>query len=101
MHRVFAHWSQIAASVITARNVIGSVVIIGGVAISALGMMKVPAQQREIAAALAIHNGIVIRSDSEQQKRVDGTNRRLDAIICISAKLDTPLGCVAKLKLEH
>jgi len=79
----------LAAKVLDAKNVIGAALIVGGVLVSAWGVLKVPAQQAAIQAALDRHN-------STSTEQTGATNRKLDVLICLQAKLDTPIRCVAK-----
>lgn len=79
----------LAAKVIAMKNVIGATIVIGGIVVSALGMLKVPTQNAEIAQTLKDHNKTSLEVTSE-------TNKKLDVLICLQAKLDTPIRCVAK-----
>jgi hypothetical protein len=71
------------------KSVIGGLLIILGVLVTALGISKVPSQQRAIASALEEHNKKVTA-------QTDQTNRKLDVLICLQARLDTPIRCVAR-----
>lgn len=71
------------------KGVIATVVVVFGVLATALGISKVPSQQRVIAEKLEAHNKRVA-------EQTDETNRKLDVLICLQAKLDTPLRCVAR-----
>jgi len=73
------------------KSVIGAIILIGGVIVSALGISKVPAQQRAIAETLDAHN-------KQSHDQTDETNQKLDVLICLQAKLDTPIRCVAREK---
>lgn len=72
-----------------AKSVIATIVVIVGVLATALGISKVPSQQRAIADRLEEHNKKVA-------EQTDQTNKKLDVLICLQAKLDTPLRCVAR-----
>lgn len=82
---------QLAGKLGEVKSIIGGILIIAGIAISALGISKVPTQQRAIAATLEQHN-------KTSHDQVEETNRKLDVLICLQAKLDTPLRCVAQNK---
>lgn len=82
-------WAQVAAKIGEAKSVIGGIILVGGVVISALGMLKVPAQQASIAQALKEHE-VTSHAQTEQ------TNKKLDVLICLQARLDTPIRCVAR-----
>ena len=71
------------------KGVIATIVVIFGVLATALGISKVPSQQRANAERLEEHNKKVA-------EQTDDTNRKLDVLICLQAKLDTPLRCVAR-----
>lgn len=71
------------------KSVIGGGLIILGVLATALGISKVPSQQRAIAAALDAHN-------QKATVQTEQTNKKLDVLICLQAKLDTPIRCVAR-----
>lgn len=71
------------------KSVIGGALIILGVLATALGISKVPSQQRAIASALEDHN-------KKATDQTDRTNKKLDVLICLQAKLDTPIRCVAR-----
>lgn len=81
-HQLFVRLGEV-------KSVIGGVLLVAGVVISALGMLKVPAQQAAIAKSLSDHE-VVSQSQTEQ------TNKKLDVLICLQAKLDTPIRCVAR-----
>jgi hypothetical protein len=83
--------TQVVAKIGEAKSVVGGILIIVGIAVSAVGIAKVPAQQRVIAEALEKHNATA-------RSQTDETNRKLDVLICLQAKLDTPLRCVANNK---
>jgi hypothetical protein len=74
------------------KSVIGGLLIVLGVLATALGIAKIPGQQRAIATALEDHNKKVTT-------QTDQTNRKLDVLICLQAKLDTPIRCVARERL--
>jgi len=81
--------SSLASRVLDMRNVAAAILVVAGVLVSAWGVMKVPAQQAAIAATLQAHN----------KNMVDGTeatNRKLDVLICLQARLDSPIRCVAR-----
>lgn len=82
-------WHQVVAKVGEAKSVVGGLILIAGVVVSALGMLKVPAQQRAIAEAVDAHA-------VQTHIQTDQTNRKLDVLICLQAKLDTPIRCVAR-----
>jgi len=71
------------------KSIIGGFILLSGVVVSALGMLKVPAQQAVIASELEDHN-------KKMATQTDQTNRKLDVLICLQAKLDTPIRCVAR-----
>lgn len=79
----------LAAKVIAMKNVIGAIIIIGGIIVSAAGMLKVPAQQQAIAQKLDDNNRTMVTVHDE-------TNRKLDVLICLQAHLETPIKCVTK-----
>jgi hypothetical protein len=81
--------AQLAAKVLDMKNIVAAALIAGGVLVTAWGMLKVPAQQAAIASTLQEHN----KTSAEQ---TNATNRKLDVLICLQAKLDTPIRCVAK-----
>lgn len=81
--------AQIFARLGEVKSIIGGVLVVGGVIISALGMLKVPSQQAAIAKSLKDHETV---SQSQTQQ----TNKKLDVLICLQAKLDTPIRCVAR-----
>lgn len=71
------------------KGIVGGLLIIAGVAATALGISKIPSQQREVADALAAHNRLVTEQTNQ-------TNKKLDVLICLQAHLDTPIRCVAR-----
>lgn len=81
--------AQVASKVLDMKNVVAAVLVVAGVLVSAWGVLKVPAQQAAISAALQNHNAMT-------QEKTDATNRKLDVLICLQAKLDTPIRCVSK-----
>lgn len=85
--------AQLAGKIMATKNVVGAVLLIGGVLVSAMGMLKVPSQQAAIAATLDEHNKTMKDGTAE-------TNRNLRVLICLQAKLDTPIKCVAR-GVEH
>jgi hypothetical protein len=82
-------WRVVFAKLGEARSIIGGIILISGVVVSALGMLKVPAQQAVIASKIEEHN-------KTAAAQTDQTNRKLDVLICLQAKLDTPIRCVAR-----
>jgi hypothetical protein len=81
--------STLAARVFDTKNVVGAALVVGGVLVSAWGVLKVPAQQAAIAAAVDSHTKL-------SHEQTDATNRKLDVLICLQARLDTPIRCVAR-----
>lgn len=73
------------------RALISGIALIAAIAVAVSGMLKLPAQQEAVAETLKKHNDQV-------HEQTDATNRKLDVLICLQAKLDTPIRCVAK---EH
>jgi hypothetical protein len=67
-----------ATKVLTLKNVIGAALFTGAMLLSLLAAAKVPA-----------------KLDSHMQQTVE-TNKKLDVLICLQAKLDVPIRCVAK-----
>ncbi len=72
-----------------AKSIIGGIILIAGVVVSALGMLKVPAQQAAIATEVEEHSKMT-------RIQTDQTNKKLDVLICLQAKLDTPIRCVSR-----
>jgi hypothetical protein len=81
-------WTALAQRANQAKAIVGGVIVVGGVLFSAIGMAKVPAQQAAIATDLKDHN-------TESHKLTELTNKKLDVLICLQAKLDLPIRCVA------
>lgn len=71
------------------KGIIATVIVIFGVLATALGISKVPSQQRAIAETLEAHN-------KKAMEQTEETNQKLDVLICLQAKLDTPMRCVAR-----
>jgi hypothetical protein len=67
-----------ASKVLTLKNVLGAALFTGALLLSLISAAKVPA-----------------KLDSHMQQTVE-TNKKLDVLICLQAKLDTPIRCVAK-----
>lgn len=82
-------WRQVFAKLGEVKSIIGGIILLTGVVVSALGVLKVPAQQAAIANAVEDHN-------KRATAQTDQTNRKLDVLICLQAKLDTPIRCVAR-----
>lgn len=77
--------AHIIAKVGTVKSVLGIIGLATGIVVAASGWLKVPAKQDAIAAAIEDH-----------QAQTDKTNTKLDVLICLQAKLDTPIRCVAR-----
>lgn len=67
-----------ATKVLTMKNIIGAALFTGAMLLSLLSAAKVPA-----------------KLDAHMQQTVE-TNKKLDVLICLQAKLDSPIRCVAK-----
>lgn len=80
---------QLAVKIGEAKSIIGGLILVAGVVVSAMGMLKVPAQQAAIAEAVANHN-------KQSLTQTELTNKKLDVLICLQAKLDTPIRCVSR-----
>jgi len=70
--------AQTASKVLTLKNVLGAALFTGALLLSLLSAAKVPA-----------------KFDMHMQQAVE-TNKKLDVLICLQAKLNTPIRCVAK-----
>jgi hypothetical protein len=77
--------SQIAARVLSMQNIVTAGLVVGGLLVASWGVLKVPSQQIAIQQSLDAHT-----------KQTETTNRKLDVLICLQAKLDTPIRCVAR-----
>lgn len=69
--------AQTASKVLTLKNILGAAIFGGALLVSALAAAKIPA-----------------KLDSHMAQTVE-TNKKLDVLICLQAKLDTPIRCVA------
>ncbi len=82
-------FAAIAGKVLESKNIIGAALVVGGLLASAWGFLKVPGQVLAVQQTLTEH----AKTSFEQ---IDATNRKLGVLICLQAKLDTPIRCVAK-----
>jgi len=81
--------ATLASKVLDSKNIIAAMLVAGGLIASLYGMSKVPAQAAAIQKAIEDHS----KTSFDQ---TDATNRKLGVLICLQAKLDTPIRCVAK-----
>jgi hypothetical protein len=79
--------AKVAAHAGDIKAIVTTIVITVGVLVGVLGFSKLPGKVEAVASELREH---------ELQARE--TNRKLDTLICLQAKLDTPLRCVAQNK---
>jgi len=76
---------MLLARIISIRNVAVTIIIVTGVLVTAFGILKMPAQELVIEQKLNDH----------MRGQID-TNNKLDVLICLQAKLETPLRCIAR-----
>jgi hypothetical protein len=81
--------SRIAAKVLESKNIIAGALVVGGLLASAWGFQRVPSEVSAVQQAITEHT-----------KQTDVTNHKLDVLICLQAKLDIPIRCVAKEKIN-
>lgn len=77
----------LAAKVVSVKSYIAAAAVVLTAAVTIASFSKVPAQQTALA-----------ESVNEHKAQADQTNRKLDVLICLQAKLDIPIRCVAR---EH
>ena len=77
--------STIIAKGYAVKSVLGIIGLGAAIVLVASGWLKAPSTVEAVAAGLKDH-----------QAQMDHTNRKLDVLICLQAKLDTPIRCVAR-----
>ena len=81
--------SLFAAKIVALKGYVGAGLVLAALGVAAMGVLRVPAQQEKIAEALETHNAEALSPTSK-------TNAKLDVLVCLQAKLDTPIRCVAR-----
>jgi len=81
--------ATLASKVLDSKNIIAAMLVAGGLIASLYGMSNVPAQAAASQKAIEDHS-------KTSYDQIDATNRKLGVLICLQAKLDTPIRCVAK-----
>lgn len=77
--------SAIGARLVAAKGYIGAIAMAGAIYVGMAAFARVPKQ-------LDAH---MAQADALKQEQGE-TNKKLDVLICLQAKLDTPIRCVAK-----